>query len=577
MASLEKIIKVARGKVKADIVLKNARLVNVYSGEIYKTDVAILDDRIVGLGRYGGLKEWDLGGRIVVPGFIDSHIHLESTMVTVPEFTKLAVPLGTTTVVSDPHEIANVMGLEGINYMLKSSKYNPLNVFMMLSSCVPASSLETSGTGLRAPDLFFILNQEWILGLGEVMDYPGLLKGDQNILDKIKIVGSKIIDGHAPGLSGKDLCAYAATRISSDHECSTKEEALEKLRLGMTIMVREGGIAKNMEAILPLVKPLNLSRFVFCTDDRHPQDLIDEGHMNALIKKAMRLGLDPVSAIRMCTINAADHYRLNDLGAIAPGKLADIVVIDNFDNLNIEMVFKNGKLVARNGRLLPRVLGRMRVAERLRGSINIQWLKREYFIIPAQKGYCRVIGLIPGQLITRQELLKPKIVGEKVVADTDRDILKLVVVERHHASPNIGIGLVRGFGLKKGAIASSVAHDSHNIIAVGTNDEDIMEAVTKIRKLQGGFTATVGEKLVGSLALPIAGLMSTKSVVEVKQELKNLITITRKMGCALEDPFMMLSFLSLTVIPELKLTDRGLVDVSAQKIVPLFSSRRSEG
>jgi adenine deaminase len=575
MADLEKIIKVARGKIKADIVLKDANLVNVYSGEIYRTDVAILDDRVVGLGRYNGIKEWDLSGKIVAPGFIDGHVHLESSMVTIPEFTKVVVPLGTTSVVSDPHEIANVMGLDGINYMLKSSKYNPLNVYVMISSCVPSSPLETSGSQLRATDVFFFLNQEWILGLAEVMDYPRLLEGDPGILDKIKIVGNRIIDGHAPGLTGKDLCAYAALRVSSDHECSSREEALEKLRLGMTIMIREGGLAKNLEALIPLVTPQNLHQFVFCTDDRQPQVLIDDGHMNAVVRKALQLGLDPVSAIRMCTINTARHYNLEHIGAIAPGKIADIVVIDNFKDFTVEMVFKNGKLVAKKGKLLPYAIGALRSAEPLRGSVNIQFLRREYFEIPAQRGNCRVIRVVPNQLLTKMELLRPKVSNGKAVADIKRDILKLAVVERHFASSNIGLGLVKGFGFKKGAIASSVAHDAHNIVAVGTNDADIMKAIIKIRKLQGGLTAVVDEKLVGSFPLPIAGLMSDKSVQEVKRGLDNLIRITRNMGCGLDDPFMMLSFLSLPVIPELKLTDKGLVDVAEQKIVPLFTSKRA--
>ncbi|MEI6632955.1 MAG: adenine deaminase [Chlamydiota bacterium] len=570
MPDIEKMIKVARGKIRADVVLKNARVVNVYSGECYRTDVAILGERIVGLGSYRGIREYNLAGKIVAPGFMDSHLHLESTMVTVPEFARVVVPLGTTTVVADPHEIANVMGLDGISYMLRSSKYNPLNVFVMVPSCVPSSPLETPGAELRATDIFFFLNQEWVLGLAEMMNYPGLLACDPAILDKIKIAGRRVIDGHAPGLTGKDLCAYAAARISSDHECMTKDEALEKLRLGITIMIREGGCARNMEALLPMVTPETAPHCTFCTDDRHPQVLAEDGHMNAVIRKAMRLGLPPVTAIRMCTLNTARHYGLEDLGAVAPGKIADIAVIDNFRDFNIEMVFKNGRLVARDGALLPAASGALRPAEPLRGSINIQWLKREYLEIPASRGRCRVIGLVPGQLITRVELLKPLVVAGRVVADTRRDILKMVVVERHHASPNIGRGLVRGFGLKRGAIASSVAHDSHNIIAVGTNDADIMEAVIKIRKLQGGLTAVVDGKLVASVALPIAGLMSEKSVGEVKDELNALIAVTRDMGCTLEDPFMTLSFLSLSVIPELKLTDKGLVKVSAQKIIPLF-------
>ncbi|MDD5557252.1 MAG: adenine deaminase [bacterium] len=577
MANLERMIRVARGKAKADTVLKNGRVVNVYSGEIVRADVAVVGGVIAGLGSYRGAREFDVAGRLVAPGLIDAHIHLESAMVTVPEFARVVVPLGTTSVVSDPHEIANVMGLEGINYMLKSSKYNPLNVFVMIPSCVPSSPLETSGSELRATDIFFMLNQDWVLGLGEVMDYPGLLAAQPNLLDKIKIVEGKVIDGHAPGLSGRDLCAYAAMRISSDHECSTPEEAREKLRLGMTIMVREGSGARNMEALLPLVTPQNLPQFVFCTDDLHPHDLVGEGHMNAVVRKAVRLGLDPVSAIRMCTINPARHYRLGQLGAIAPGKTADMVVIGDPEAMRVDMVFKNGVLVARDGALLPGAAAAVRPPEPLRGSINIQWLRPEYLEIPARAGRCRVIRLVPGQLLTRQELVRPKTIGGRVVADTEADILKLAVVERHHASSRIGLGLVRGFGLKKGAIASSVAHDAHNIIAVGTNDADIMEAVIKIRKLQGGFTAVVEGKLIASLALPIAGLMSVKAAGEVSAEIRELILVARSMGCAVEDPFMALSFLSLSVIPELKLTDRGLVDVSGQKIVPLFVRGRAAG
>ncbi|MCC6450774.1 MAG: adenine deaminase [Candidatus Aureabacteria bacterium] len=577
MERLDRMIRVARGKAKADVVLRNGRVVNVYTGECVETDVAILGDRIVGLGSYRGAKEYDVAGRFVAPGFIDAHIHLESAMVTVPEFARVVVPMGTTSVVSDPHEIANVMGLEGINYMIRSSKYNPLNVFVMVPSCVPSSPLETPGAVLRATDILFFLNQEWVLGLAEMMDYPGLLACDPAILDKVRIAGRRIIDGHAPGLSGKDLCAYIAAGISSDHECVTEEEAREKLRLGMTVMIREGGCARNMEALLPLVTPATAPHCAFCTDDRHPQALISEGHMNGVLRKAVRLGLDPVTAITLCTLNPARHYGLDGLGAVAPGKIADIVVLEDLDGFSVEMVFKNGRLAAQDGALIPGVPGAPRPPEPLRGSINIQWLAREQFEIPASRGRLRAIALVPGQLLTRLELVKPSVLSGRVVADPGRDLLKIAVIERHHASPNIGLGIVRGFGLTRGAIASSVAHDSHNIVAVGTNDADILEAVIKIRKLQGGLTAVVDGKLIASVALPIAGLMSEKSVREVGDELDALIAAARRMGCRLEDPFMMLSFLSLSVIPELKLTDKGLVDVSAQKIVPLFAQERAGG
>lgn len=569
MRPLSEQIKVARGLKKADLVLKRAKLVNVWSAECYECDIAINGEIVVGLGKYRGKQEIDLKGRYAAPGFIDGHLHVESSMVSIPDFARAVVPLGTTSIVIDPHEIANVMGLDGINYMLKASKYNPLSVFIMLSSCVPASKFETSGADLRAADLFPYLHQEWILGLAEVMDFPGLLRGAPDILDKIRLAGDKKIDGHAPGLSGKDLNAYAVTGIQSDHECTTAKEALEKLRLGMTIMIREGGLARDMEALLPIVTPENERRCLFCTDDRHPQDIINEGHMNYILKRAVSLGLDPITAVRMATLNTAEYFGLRKLGAISPGYIADIAVFDSLKKFNVSMTFKRGKLVARDGAMVPGTITGPKKGI-LRGSINIQWLKPEMFEIKDRGKRCRVIDIIPGQLLTKQTIVKPKVKNGLVVPDTRRDILKLVVVERHHASDNIGLGLVRGFGLKKGALASSVSHDSHNIIAVGTHDADIMEAIVKIRKMQGGFSAVVDEKWVGRLELPIAGIMSEKSVSEVKTDLDAIIAVAHELGCTVEDPFMMLSFLSLPVIPKLKLTDRGLVDVDENKIVPLF-------
>ncbi|MDP8246551.1 MAG: adenine deaminase [Candidatus Tritonobacter lacicola] len=569
MKSLAEQIKVARGLKKADLVLKRAKLINVFSSECYVCDIAINGDAVVGIGKYSGKQEIDLKGRYAAPGFIDGHLHVESSMVTIPDFARAVVPLGTTSIVIDPHEIANVMGLDGINYMLKASKYNPLSVFIMLSSCVPATGFETSGADLRAADLFPYFQQEWILGLAEVMDFPGLLRGNPDILDKIRLAADKKIDGHAPRLSGKDLNAYIAAGIRSDHECTTADEAREKLRLGMTIMIREGGLARDMEALLPIVTPENERRCLFCTDDRHPQDLVNEGHMNYILKRAVSLGLDPITAIRMATINTAEYFGLGNIGAIAPGYTADIAIFDSLKNFNVTMTFKRGKLVARDGAMLPGTISGPRKGV-LRGSINIQWLKPSMFVIKDRGKRCRVIDIIPGQLITKQSIFKPKVENGKVVPDTRRDILKLVVVERHHASTNIGIGLVKGFGLKKGALASSVAHDSHNIIAVGTNDADIMEAIVKIRKMQGGFTAIHDGNWVGRLELPIAGLMSEKRVDEVKTELDMIIGVAHDLGCKVKDPFMMLSFLALPVIPRLKLTDRGLVDVNQHKLVPLF-------
>lgn len=551
------------------MVLKGGRLVNVLSGEIYEADIAIDSGKIVAEGKFEGRKEVDLAGKLICPGFIDSHVHIESSLVTIPEFSRTVVPLGTTTVVIDPHEIANVMGLDGIKYMLKTSKYQLLSVYVMLSSCVPASHLETSGSELRAMDLYPYADQEWILGLGEMMNFPAVINCDPDVMDKIKLFEGKKIDGHAPGLSGKELCGYIAMGIESDHECTTVEEAREKLRLGMTIMIREGGTAKNLKDLLPLVTPGTVSRCLFCTDDRNPSDLLREGHINFMIKKSIDLGLDPVSAVKMATINAAQYFGLKNTGAIAPGYVADLAIIDNFKNFNVVQVYKSGDLVAEDGEMVPPPPPPAR-KEVLRGSINIQWLKGDYFDIPARGSRCRLIELVPDQIITKQAVIEPTVKDGKVAADPERDVLKLAVVERHLASSNLGLGLVRGFGLKKGAIASSVAHDSHNIIVVGTNNADMLEAVVKIRKIQGGFTVVADGELIGKLPLPIAGLMSERSMKEVQEELKKITEVVRKLGVKISDPFMALSFLALPVIPELKLTDQGLVDVGKFEIVDLF-------
>jgi len=569
MTACEKIMAIVSGKAPADLVLKGGRLVIVLYGEIYQADLAIDSGKIVAQGKIKGRKEVKLGGKLICPGFIDSHVHIESSLVTIPEFSRTVVPLGTTTVVIDPHEIANVMGLDGIKYMLKTSKYQPLSVYLMLSSCVPASNLETSGSELRAMDLYPYADQEWILGLGEMMNFPAVIDCDPDVLDKIKLFEGKKIDGHAPGLTGKKLCGYIAMGIESDHECTTVEEAREKLRLGMTIMIREGGTAKNLKDLLPLVTPGTVGRCLFCTDDRNPSDLLGEGHINFMIKKSIELGLDPVAAIKMATVNAARYFGLRNSGAIAPGYIADLAVVDDLKNFNVVQVYKNGDLVAENGEMVhpPPPPARKEV---LRGSINIRWLKEDYFAIPARGSRCRLIELVPEQIITKQAVIKPAVKEGVVVADPKRDILKLAVVERHLASSNLGLGLVRGFGLKKGAIASSVAHDSHNIIVVGTNNADMLEAVVKIRKIQGGLTVVADGELVGALPLPIAGLMSERSMKEVQRELAELTAVTRDLGVKIPDPFMALSFLALPVIPELKLTDQGLVDVDKFKIVDLF-------
>ena len=567
--SLSEIIKVARGEEKADLLLKNGKIINVFSGEIYTTDVAIYKDTIVGLGEgYNADKEIDIFGCYLSPGFIDGHIHLESSMVKISEFAITVVPMGTTSVIIDPHEIANVLGLEGIRYMLESSKYNPLNIFMMLPSCVPASSLGTSGANLSVNDLYPLLDERWVLGLGEMMNFPGVLNQVPEVLDKIVISSYKCIDGHAPNLSGKDLCAYISAQIRSDHECTTVEEAQEKLRLGMYIMLREGSVTRNLNDLLPLVNSDNSRRCFFCCDDRHPKDLIEEGHINYIIKTAIKEGIDPVTAIRMATLNTTEYFRLRNLGAIAPGYIANLVVFDNFKDFNILKVFKDGELIAENGKLLELKHRPLEVS--IRGSVNIKWLYPEDFKIPLKGDKCRVIKIMPGQIITETNIETPKIENGWVVSDIKRDILKVAVVERHHASQKVSLGLVKGLGLKKGAIGSSVAHDSHNIIIVGTNDKDMLNVGAAIAKMGGGLAISVDEKIIDSLPLPIAGLMSDRPLLEVKENLDSIYKTSKSLGVAVDNPFMSISFLSLEVAPHLKITNKGLVDVNNSKIVDLF-------
>ncbi|MDZ7330764.1 MAG: adenine deaminase [candidate division KSB1 bacterium] len=566
---LEKIIKAARGDHPVSLLLKNVNLINVVSGEIYPTNIAIDDQLIVGIdNEYEAHQVLDLSGLYAAPGFIDGHVHIESSMVTIPQFARAVVPLGTTSVIADPHEIANVLGYEGIRFMMESAKYNPLNVFFTLPSCVPSTKLETAGSQLRAFDIFPFLREKWVVGLGEMMNFPGVIQGDEEVLDKIKISAEKRIDGHAPGVTGKNLSAYIAAGITSDHESTTPEEALEKLRMGMYVMIREGTGTKNLRDLLKMVTPENSRRCIFCTDDRHPHDILEEGHINFMIKTAIDNGIDPISVIRMATLNPAEYYNLRKLGFLSPGCFADIVIIEDLKKFNIKMVLKNGQLVAENGVMLHE--SRFKPEVKVRGSVNIRWLEGNEFQIPAKSQRCRVIGLIKDQIVTQMLEETPKIVDGHVVSDPDRDLLRCYVIERHHASGNIGKGLVKGFGLKKGAIASSISHDSHNIVVVGVNDEDIFKAVTQINKMGGGLSVTCDGKVLDALELPIAGLMSSEPLEIVNAKLQKLNRHTKELGCSLTDPFMAISFLALPVIPKLKITDLGLVDVDQFDFVDLF-------
>jgi adenine deaminase len=569
MASLKEKIRVASGDGTADLLIKNGRVVDVFSGEIERKDVAIFGGVIVGFGDYRARETIDVKGDFLCPGLIDGHVHIESSMVTIPEFARAVLPNGTTSVVIDPHEIANVLGQEGIRFMAESAKDIPLNVFIMVPSCVPATHMETSGATLKAADLKPLLKEPWAIGLAEMMNFPGVIFRDPGVLRKIEMAEGKRIDGHAPMLSGKGLYAYLTAGIRSDHECTTPKEAKEKLKNGMRIMVREGTTARNLRSLIPLVHPKNSRRFFFVTDDRHPKELLEEGHIDSMVRQAIRWGLDPILAIQMATLNAAEYFRLDDLGAIAPGYRADIISFDHLGRFQIKKIFKDGKLVAENGKMLFPPL-RQRKSPKLKGTVRVKSLKEDAFLLRSDRSLAKIIQLIPDQIVTKKVMKRVLLKDGVAYPDVKEDILKIAVVERHRTTGNIGIGFVQGFGLKKGAIGSSVAHDSHNIVLIGTNDADMLKAVEVIQTMKGGLVAVSDGKVLASLPLPIAGLMSETSVAEVNLQLAALHRATKALGCKIPDPFMTLSFLSLPVIPELKLTDKGLVDVNQFKFVPLF-------
>lgn len=567
---LSTLIQSARGNIPADLLLKNGRVINVFTGEIEETSIAIAGSHIVGLGEYDAKKVTDVEGAYICPGFIDAHVHIESALVPPYEFARAVVPHGVTTVVVDPHEIANVLGNEGIRYMLDASKYTPFSVYVMASSCVPATHLETSGATLRWSDLIEFKKDPWVLGLAEVMNYPGVINCDEQVLDKLRAFADKRIDGHCPGLTGRELEAYAASGIASDHECTTVEEANEKLRRGMYVMIREASNAHNLLTLLPIINERTARRVLFCTDDRLPDDLIDKGSIDYIVRTAIRHGIDPVMAITISTLNAAEYFGLTDRGALAPGRRADICVFNNFDEMKIERVYYGGKRVVFRGKLEPDDHERSRPP--IRNTMNVDWSKLDLRVRAGSNGQTlRVIGMVPGQLVTREEFDHALVQNEQIVSDPSRDILKMAVIERHHATGNVGLGFVRGFKLKRGAIGSSVGHDSHNILVVGTNDDDMVSAARAIASMQGGFVAVDRGQILGRVPLPIAGLMSEQPIERVRAELDHLNEATRRLGCDLETPFMALSFLALPVIPDLKLTDKGLVDVRKFGFVDLIA------
>lgn len=561
-------IAAARGDTPAELVLRNAQLINVLSGEIYPTDIAIHEGYIIAFGEgYSGVQEIDLSGRYVCPGFIDAHVHIESSLCTPPEFSRVVVAQGVTSVVTDPHEIANVLGLQGIEFMLERAKNGPLNMYVMASSCVPATHMETSGARLEAGDLAPLLQNEWVLGLAEMMNYPGVIYGDSAVLEKLERFKGHPLDGHSPSVTGKALNAYVAAGIHSDHECTTVEEAREKLRLGLMILIREGTTTHNLRTLLPLVTPENQSRLCFCTDDRQPASLLDEGSIDYMVRVAIAEGIDPMTAIRMGTINTANYFRLYEHGAVAVGRRADMVVFSDLADLRAEMVFKDGKLAARDGQPIE-ARAALRPIE-VRDTMNVSAEVLD-FTIKANGTPIHVIEGLADQVVTGHLILDAKIESGEAVSDTERDILKMAVIERHHASGTMGKGFIHGFGLKRGAIAGSVAHDHHNLVVIGADDESMRRAAQAVSDMGGGLVAVDGDQVVATLALPIAGLMSEAPIDEVRRDYDALIAAAQAMGSTMYDPFMAMSFMALEVIPKLKLTDVGLVDVETFEVIDLF-------
>lgn len=557
----QRIIAVAAGREKADLVLKNAKYLNVFSNEFLSGDIAVANGLIAGVGKYDGETEIDVSGKLVLPGFIDAHIHLESSMVTPAEFAKAVVAHGTTTVITDPHEIANVMGIDGVEYMIQASQNLPIDVHFMMPSCVPATEIDESGAELDCKDIDLYLDNKKVLGLAEMMNYVGVINGDKNVLSKIVTSQAhhKKIDGHAPELSGNDLNAYIAAGVYSDHECSTFENALEKLRKGQFIMIREGTAAHNLKALMPLLTQQYYARCMFATDDKHPSDLLYGGHIDYIVKQALKNGADPIVALKTATHHAARYFLLNNKGAIASGYLADIVVVDNLEDFNVETVFKRGKLVF-DGEVkdfsAPTVDEKL--AEKCFDTFHLDSVTPSSFKVDGNLG---LIGLVGGELLTRN-------LGTADKIDVENDILKIACIERHKGTNHIGVGYVKGYSLKSGAVATSVAHDSHNIITVGCNDDDIAVAVNAIKDSKGGIAVVENGKIKALLELPIAGLMSDEPLTTVNEKLENAKSSAYELGADKSiDPFMTLSFLSLPVIPSLRITTKGVFDAENWKML----------
>jgi adenine deaminase len=570
MADLSRILSVSRGDLPADCLLTNGRIINVFSGEIEQTDIAIVDGFIAGIGPgYTAKQQIALEGAFVAPGLIDAHVHIESSLCVPSQFAQALVRRGVTTVVADPHEIANVTGVAGVRFMADASRGLPLNVVLMAPSCVPATSMATSGYSLTAADLRDLRQSETTTGLAEMMNFPGVVAADAQVLEKLRAMHGQPVDGHCPGLSGKALNAYIAAGIGSDHESTTAAEAREKLSRGLTVLIREATNARNLDALLPVITKSNSRRICFCTDDRTPVHLLAEGSVDDMVRRAIAFGIAPVEAITIASLNAAEFFGLKHLGAIAPGRQADLFVFDDLKSPVARMVFSHGKVVAENGQMLA-TENAAAVDPKMLGICRVDW-DRVRWDIPARSARIRVIGSLPDQLLTEHRVLPATILDDRAVADVSRDLLKMLVIERHQGSGNNAAGFIQGFGLQRGAIAGTVAHDHHNLAVIGADDASMRTAARASAAMGGGLAVAIGEHVIASLALPVAGLMSDRPIAEVARGYAAVIAAAKELGSTLGDPFMAMSFMTLEVIPALKLTDLGLVDVERFEFVDLFA------
>ena len=560
-AKLARRLAVARGDEPADTVVKGGRVLSVFTREWLEVDVAIVEGWIAGLGEYEGREVVDASGRHVVPGFIDAHMHLESSKLLVDEFARLVLPLGTTTVVADPHEIANVLGTDGVHWLADLCHDLPLDVFFMASSCVPASAYESPRRPLLPGDLEGLLRRRRVLGLAEMMNFPGVVSGSDAELAKLALDGATHVDGHAPGVLGKDLQAYAAAGIRSDHEARTIEEGRERLRAGMWLLIREASGARNLRALIPLVEEFGPFRLAFCTDDREPEHVADEGHVNSMVRAAVEAGVRPEDALVMASFNAATWHGLKHFGALAPGYRADVLVLPDLERFEPELVLKAGRE--------PGEIPRPDVPEWVRHTVRIGPLSTNDFAIPWEGGPARVIGIVPDQIVTEALVEEPRVERGLAVADPERDLVKIAVVERHLGTGRVGLGFVRGLGLRSGALASTVAHDAHNVVVVGVKDDDMLRAVRRLSETGGGVVVIDGGIVRAELPLPIAGLLSDARLDDVIAASRACVEAARQLGCELPSPFQTLAFLALSVIPSLKITDKGLVDVERFELVPL--------